>query len=97
MTKTVTIEQIDRFNRMIDAVKGTDYYYIFDVMHEVKENPNPKWFFMWYGKIYIPKGSQPYLKTIKGKTYIYADNGRRSHRWLIEGDLCKAIFGIGEE
>ena len=36
MTKAVTIEQIDRFNKMIDALKGKDYHYILDVMHEVK-------------------------------------------------------------
>ena len=97
MTKTVTIEQIDRFNKMIDAVKGKHYYYILDMMHEVKEDPNPKWFFMGHGKIYLPVGSQPYIKTIKGKTYIYADAGRSTYRWAIESDLQKAYFGIGEE
>lgn len=53
MTKAVTIEQIDRFNKMIDALKGKDYYYLLDVVQEVKEDPNPKWFFMGHGKIYL--------------------------------------------
>lgn len=97
MTKTVTIEQIDRFNKMIDALKGTDHHYILDVMHEVKEYPNPKWYCIGFGKIYLPVESQPYIKTIKGNTYIYADSGITTHRWLIEGDLEKAYFGIGEE
>lgn len=94
MTKTVTIEQIDRFNKMIDALKGKDYYYILYVPQEVKHDPNQKWFYIGNGKIYIPVGSQPYIKTIKGKTYIYADAGRSTYRWLIDGDLEKAYFGI---
>lgn len=94
MTKTITIEEIRRFNNMIDALKGTDHHYIMDVMHEVKEDPNPKWFYMGCGKIYLPVGSQPYIKTIKGKAYIYADNGISTYRWLIDDKLSRAFFGI---
>ena len=97
MTKAVTIEQIDRFNKMIDALKGKDYYYILDMMQEVKEDPNPKWHYMGFGKIYLPVGSQPYIKTIRENTYIYADAGISTYRWSISSDLQKAFFGIGEE
>ena len=100
MTKQIIArEQIDAWNRMFEAVKGTANYSIFSLSHEYK-NTSGNYTFLGWGNVrahYIPHPNETfYIKTIKGVTYLYWEDCNDIERWVLS-DIAKAYFNVQEE
>lgn len=94
--KEITREQIDAWNRMREAVKGTDRWGIFNLSHEYLYGKN--WHYLGGGGIRENRLEHPsdrfYLKQIKGCAYVYFEEcSGDKERWCLS-DLAKAYFGV---
>lgn len=93
---TVTREQVDAWNRMFEAGKGTANYAVFSLCHEYK-NTRGNYVYLGWGDVrahYIPHPSDRfYIKTVKGETYLYWEDCNDTERWLL-GDVAKAYFNV---
>ena len=86
-------DMILKWNSMREAVKGRDYYHIFDL--QMDHFTDGRWNFSGhYGITFDPFGHY-FLKEVKGTWWLYLEksNGEKE-RFNIDHDLAKAFFGI---
>lgn len=99
MTATkVSREQVDAWNRMAEAVRGTNNYYVFTLWHEYK-TIHGRWSGIGYSLVRQSRigieGEEFYIKKHKDNVYLYWEFRGDAERWLL-GDLGRAYF-YGEE
>lgn len=96
--KEITREQINAWNRMREAVKGTDRYAMFNLCHEYLYGK--RWHYLGNGGIrenYIEHPTDRfYIKKVKEYTYLYWEDRTDRERWCLT-DLAKAYFGVKED
>lgn len=92
--KEIAREQIDAWNRMREAVKGTHRWAMFNLNHEFLYGR--RWHNLGWGGIHENRIEHPndrfYLKKVKEYTYIYWENRTDKERWCLT-NLAKAFFG----
>ena len=98
--KEITREQINAWNRMREALKGTNRYAMFNLLHEYLYGK--KWNGLGMGGIREHRIEHPsdrfYIKKIKNCTYIYwEDCSGDKERWYLGTDLAKAYFGVEQD
>lgn len=104
MKKTISIEQINKYNQMVEAAIGTAAYDMLGLYREYRDDDTKKWGGNPYKYLYPistydwTEGDDSirfYLKTINGIAYLYMDmDGEPADRYLLEGkDVAKAFFG----
>lgn len=94
----VSREQIDAWNRLAEAVKGTSSYYVFSLWHEYKD-VNGRWQELSHGTIRSNRieleGERFYVRKIKDNFWLYWEYRGEAERWLLS-DLAKAYFDVRE-
>lgn len=102
MKKTmVTREQIERYNAIHNATKGTNNYGVFSLFHQWKYAGEKTWSRRgsWGGIIQYVTGEY-YIKKVRGTYYIYWESSRSfpySDRWELCSEVARAYFGIKEK
>lgn len=102
--KEITLEQVKKYNQMVEAAIGTEAYDMLGLYREYRDDDTKKWGGNPYGYLY-PISTEDafeenektfYIKTINGITYLYMDlMGDIDTRYLLEGkDVAKAFFGV---
>ena len=94
--KIITREQINTFNAMNEALKGTEQYNLFYTMHEYLNGT--RWYYLGWSRgirsSYLERSNEQfYLKCIKGQWYVYWESLTEKERFLLN-DVSKAFFGI---
>ena len=102
MKKEITLEQINKYNQMVEAAIGTGAYDMLGLFREYRDEDTKKWGGNPYGYLYpISTYSWDggdfirfYLKTFSGRSYLYMDmDGEPADRYLLK-DIAKAFFGV---
>lgn len=92
----VTREQIEAWNRMLDAARGTDRFYIFLLYEEYRDSKG-RWHGLGHNGIRNRNieldGEEFYIRRYQDRTYIYWECGEQMARWELS-DLAKAYFGV---
>lgn len=99
MKKTmVTREQIERYNAMHNATKGTNNYGVFSLFHQWKNPGGKTWSSRgsWGGIIQYVSGEY-YIKKVRDTYYIYWESVSDMDRWELCSEVARAYFGIKEE
>ena len=105
MKKVITREQIEKYNQMVEASRGTGAYRRLALRQEYREDDTKRW---RYSSMYCllqtitmypfdgNEGDRFYLKTIKDSVYLYADlEGEPADRYCLDGnEIAKAFFGV---
>lgn len=102
--KEITLEQIRKYNTMVEAAIGTGAYDMLGLYKEYRDDDTKKWGgnpyrYLYSISTYDWAGDDDfvrfYLKTINGRAYLYMDmDGEPDERYLLEGkDVAKAFFG----
>ena len=101
--KEITLEQIKKYNQMVEAAIGTEAYDMLGLYREYRDEDTKKWGGNPYGYLYPiatydwvkDEDIRFYVKTVNGRTWIYMDlDGEPADRHLLEGkDVAKAFFG----
>ena len=100
MKKTLTREQIDKYNAIVEATIGTKAYNLTALYREYRDDDTKKWGGNPYNYLYsISKGFDDavyYIKTLGDRTYIYMDlDGAPVDRYRIDDKpLALAFFGV---
>lgn len=103
--KEITLEQIRKYNTMVEAAIDTKAYDMLGLYREYRNEDTKKWGGNPYGYLYPiatydwngdADGIRFYLKTINGRAYIYTYlDGEPADRHLLEGkEIAKAFFGV---
>lgn len=99
MKKEITVEQVKKYNQMVEAAIGTEAYDKLAFDHEYREDDTKRWIGNPYGYRYPisvwADDGEYYLKTVCGNAYLYMNlEGEPTDRYLLEGnDIAKAFFG----
>ena len=105
--KEITLEQVKKYNQMVEAAIGTKAYDMLGLSREYRDEDTKKWGGNPYGYLY-PIATYDwvndddddfvrfFLKSINGRAYIYTYlDGDLVDRHLLEGkDVAKAFFGV---
>ena len=97
--KTITLEQIKKYNQMVTASVGTEAYNMLALPRDYREDDTKRWIGNPYGYLYPitiwEEDAEYYLKTVCGTTYLYMNlDGDPADRYSLEGkDIAKAFFG----
>ena len=98
MKNTITVDQIEKYNQMVEASIGTDAYNRLALVKEYREDDTKRWIGNPYGYLYpicdCFKDAEYYIKTVKGRIYLYMDLGWRACRQISLGWQrdCKAFL-----
>lgn len=96
--KEIPREMIDAYNRLAEALKGREYYYLLNMYHEFKD-VSGKFKSLNHGLIrnhYLEhEGERFFIKKIKHELWLYWEYRGACERWLLN-DLSRAYF-IKEE
>lgn len=92
----VTREQVDAWNRMHEAARGTQAWCDFNLYEEYKD-VNGRWYGLGFNGIRNARieneGEEFYTRRIKDNVYLYWEYRGDTERWLLN-DLAQAYFGI---
>lgn len=92
----VTREQVEAWNRMLDAARGTQTFYAFPLYKEYKD-ADGRWKGLGYSGIREARieieGEEFYIRRIKDNVYLYWKHRGDAERWILN-DLVKAYFGV---
>lgn len=102
--KVITLEQVEKYNKMVEMAIGTEAYDKLAFAHEYREDDTKRWIGNPYGyhyPIHIWKDNsgmyeaEYYLKTVCGTRYLYMNlGGEPADRYLLEGnEIAIAFFG----
>ena len=102
MKKTISIEQINKYNQMVEAAIGTAAYNLLALRRQYRDDDTKRWIGDPYGYFYkittfnMEEGDEYYLKTVNGVTYLYYNiAGTPADRYCLEGkDVARAFFGV---
>lgn len=100
MKNTITREQVQKYNQMVEAAIGTEAYNKLALPREYREDDTKRWIKNPYGYLYqIPdcfEDFEYYIKTIKDIPYIYVDlDGEPADRCCLEGkEIARLFFGV---
>lgn len=100
MKKTITLEQVQKYNEMVKASIGTEAYKKLALPMEYREDETKRWIGNPYGYLYPisvwEDGSEYYIKTVSGTAYLYMNlEGEPSDRYCLEGkEIAKLFFGV---
>lgn len=102
--KEITLEQVKKYNQMVEAAIGTEAYDMLGLYREYRDEDTKKWGGNPYNYLYqiatydwVKDDSvRFFLKTINGRAYIYTYlDGDPVDRHLLEDkDVAKAFFGV---
>lgn len=98
--RTITREQIEKYNQMVKASVGTEAYDKLALPCEYKDEDTKRWIGNPYGYIYqIPASfddAEYYIKTVCGIPYVYmALDGELTDRCCLEGkEIARLFFGV---
>lgn len=96
--KEITLEQVNKYNQIIEAAKGTAAYTELALWQEYKpdEDISKRWLTAYpYCRISTyTDGMRFYIKNVNGKTYLYMDlDGSPADRYCLEGKyIAKRFF-----
>lgn len=92
----VTRDQIDCWNRMSEAVKGTGNYYAFALCHEYRDTSG-HWHYLSHGSIRAHMlehvGEEFYIRQIRDTLWLYWEDRGDFERWCLS-DLAMAFFNV---
>lgn len=102
MKKTITLEQVQKYNQMVEAAIGTEAYNKLALPNEYREDDTKRWIGNPYGYLYpisvwtLSDNAEYYIKTIKGITYLYMNlEGEPADRYCLEGrEIARLFFGV---
>lgn len=104
--KTITVEQVEKYNQMIEAAIGTDAYDKLALPFEYKDDDTKRWIGNPYGYLYQihtfdgninkEEGDEFYIKTVCGTPYLYLNlEGEPTDRYSLEkSEIARLFFGI---
>ena len=103
--QTISIEQIKKYNQMVEAAIDTEAYDMLALYREYRDDDTKKWGGNPYHYLYSictydwfsdPDSVTYYIKTLGGIPFLYVDiEGAPADRYLLEGkDVAKAFFGV---
>ena len=103
--KVITVDQIEKYNKMVEASIGTAAYDMLGLYREYRDEDTKKWGGNPYRYLYSictydwfhdPDSVSFYIKTLGGVPFLYVDiDGTPDTRYLLEGkDVAKAFFGV---
>ena len=100
MKKTISIEQINKYNELVEAARGTKAYYKVALLQEYKPDDSKNWYpacnYSCLTKISTyTDGMEFYIKTVRGSLYLYMDlDGEPADRYCIEDkEIARLFFG----
>lgn len=104
MKKTITTEQIKKYNQMVEASIGTEAYDMLALFKEYRDDDTKKWGGNPYHYLYSistydnfeESEKTFYIKTLGGVPFLYTDlMGDPDTRYCLDGkDVAKAFFGV---
>ena len=100
MKKVITREQIKKYNQIVTASIGTKAYYKVALAREDRDDDTKRWIGNPYGYLYgisdCFEDAEYYIKTVKGRTYLYMDlDGEPADRYHLDGkELAQLFFGV---
>jgi hypothetical protein len=95
----ITRDQINGWNRIAEAVKGTQSYYCFTMWHEFKDVSGrfqPLSHSTIRAHMIEIEGEEFYIKKVKGELWLYWEYRGDCERWCLS-DIARAYFDIKEE
>ena len=98
MKKVITLEQVKKYNQMVNASLGTDAYNKLALVREDRDDEK-RWIGNPYGYLYPisiwEDGAEYYIKTVRGRTYLYMDlDGDPADRYHLDGkEIAWLFFG----
>jgi hypothetical protein len=98
--KEITLEQIKKYNQMVEAAIGTEAYNKLALPMEYKDDDTKRWIGNPYGYHYPisiwEEDAKYYLKKVCGMTYLYMNLcGDPADRYYLEdNEIAKAFFGV---
>lgn len=103
--KVITVEQIEKYNQMVEASIGTAAYDMLGLYREYRDDDTKKWGGNPYHYLYSictydwfsdPDFVTYYIKTLSGVPFLYVDiDGAPADRYFLEGnEIAKAFFGV---
>ena len=102
--QVITLEQVKKYNQMVEMAIGTEAYDKLAFAHEYREDDTKRWIGNPYGYRYpihiweniaCTYEAEYYIKTVCGRTYLYMNlDGEPADRYLLEdNEIAKAFFG----
>lgn len=99
--KEITLEQINKYNQMVEAASGTRAYYKIALLQEYKPDDSKSWYpacgcFCLCKISTYTDGMRFYIKTVRGTLYLYMDlDGEPADRYCIEDkEIARLFFGV---
>ena len=101
--KVITLEQIEKYNKMVEMAIDTEAYNKLALPMEYKDDTTKRWIGNPYGyqyRIHVfenwEDGDEFYIKTVCGVPYLYLNlGGEPSDRYCLEGkEIARLFFGV---
>lgn len=103
--KVITLDQIEKYNQMVEASIGTAAYDMLGLYREYRDEDTKKWGGNPYHYLYSictydwfnDAGAVSfYIKTLSGVPFLYVDiDGAPADRYFLESnEIAKAFFGV---
>lgn len=98
--QVITLEQVKKYNQIVEATIDTEAYNKVALPMEYREDDTKRWIGNPYGYRYAialyDSDAEYYLKTVCGRTYLYMNlDGEPADRYLLEdNEIAKLFFGV---